>query len=151
MAPKTAQDRPKTGPRSSWIVFLPLNFSLRFWIVFGSVLVSFWVPKWRPGGDIKMPLGGPGALLGPFWCFFGPIFCSPWSFWRPWMLACCTMINITSSFLLPSLFLLFPLLPFPLPRRFQLSLSNHLFYGACLLIPSLFLFPLGFSIIVIRS
>ena len=32
----------------------------------------------------------------------------------------------------------------------RFSLPNHLFCGACLLIPSLFLFPLGFSIIVIQ-
>ena len=87
-----------------------------------------------------------GAVLGrlglswPLWVLLWPIICFPWSFW---MLACCTMINVTSSFVLPSLFLLFPLLPFPLPRHFQVSLSKHLFYGACLLIPFLFLFYFG--------
>ena len=62
MAPKTAQDRPKTGPRSSWIVFLPLDFSLRFWIAFGSALVSFWVPKWSPREYTKLGLGPLGPI-----------------------------------------------------------------------------------------
>ena len=57
MAPKTAQDRPKTDPRSSWIVFLTLDFSLRFWIVFGSIWVSLWPPKWCPWGGSKLGLG----------------------------------------------------------------------------------------------
>ena len=33
---------------------MPLDFSLRFWIVFGSVLVPFWVPKRSPGGGVKV-------------------------------------------------------------------------------------------------
>ena len=62
MAPKTAQDRPKTGPRSSWIGFFRLDFSLRFLIVFGSILVPFWPPKWNPGARLNCenrPWGGP--------------------------------------------------------------------------------------------
>ena len=50
MAPKTAPDRPKTGPRSSWIVFLaPCFFA---WILgrVRFVLVPFWVPKCPPKG-----------------------------------------------------------------------------------------------------
>ena len=61
MAPKTAQDRPKTGPRSSWIVFFRLDFSLRFLIVLGSILVPIWPPKWSPRGTPEL---GESALGG---------------------------------------------------------------------------------------
>ena len=40
---------------------LTLDFSLRFWIVFGSVLVPIWPPKWLPRGarePVLRPLGG---------------------------------------------------------------------------------------------
>ena len=70
MAPKTAQDRPKTGPRSSWIDFFRLDFSLRFLIVLGSILVPVWPPKWTPEGAqiaVLRPLGavqdGPKIVL----------------------------------------------------------------------------------------
>ena len=75
MAPKTAQDRPKTGPRSSLIGFLTLEFSLRFLIVLGSILVPFWPPKWRPGGAAelgKSALGRSKTVLGSSW--FGSFF-----------------------------------------------------------------------------
>ena len=62
MAPKTAQDRPKTGPRSSWISFFRLDFSLRFLIVLGSILVPFWPPKWCPWGECKLGLGPLGPI-----------------------------------------------------------------------------------------
>ena len=62
MAPKTAQDRPKTGPRSSWIGFFRLDFSLRFLIVLGSILVPFWPPKWHPRGATKLGLGPLGPI-----------------------------------------------------------------------------------------
>ena len=49
-----APKRPKIAPRRDQdrlgSLFWPLAFSLRFWIVFGSVLVPFWPPKWSPGG-----------------------------------------------------------------------------------------------------
>ena len=60
-APQTTQDRPKKAPRSSWIVFFALDFSLRFWIVFGSILVPIWPPKCPPKGAHELlvrPLGG---------------------------------------------------------------------------------------------
>ena len=75
MAPKTTQDRPKTGPRSSWIGFFRLDFSLRFLIVFGSILVPFWPPKWSPGGTAelcKSALGGSKTVPRSSW--FGPFF-----------------------------------------------------------------------------
>ena len=75
MAPKTTQDRPKTGPRSSWIGFFRLDFSLRFLIVLGSILVSFWPPKWSPGGTPELgesALGGSKTVPRSSW--FGPFF-----------------------------------------------------------------------------
>ena len=49
---------PKTTQDVSKIVLdqflLPLEFSLRFWIVFGSVLVPIWLPKWLPRGARKL-------------------------------------------------------------------------------------------------
>ena len=61
-----AQDGPRWTLGGSKIVLdrfcLPLELSLRFWIVFCSVLVPIWPPKWCPRGD-----GIPG--LGPL----GPI------------------------------------------------------------------------------
>ena len=75
MEPRWTQDRSKTGPRSSWIVFFRLGFSLRFLIVFGSVLVPIWPPKWSPGEAAevrKSDLGGAKTVLGSSW--FGPFF-----------------------------------------------------------------------------
>ena len=54
MGPRSTQDRSKTGPRSSWIAFFHLEFSLRFLIVLGSALVPFWPPKWSPGGAAEL-------------------------------------------------------------------------------------------------
>ena len=48
MAPKTAQDRPKTGPRSSWIGFCCI---LIFRFDFGSFLVPFWCRFGLPNGS----------------------------------------------------------------------------------------------------
>ena len=66
MRSKSAQDGTQDGPRSpqdgSKIVLdqflLTLEFSLRFCIVFGSVLVPIWPPKWLPRGDTKLWFGG---------------------------------------------------------------------------------------------
>ena len=95
MAPKTAQDRLKTGPRSSWIVFFCLfifrfdfcSFWDRFWCRFG-------LPNGAPGGRLSYanrPWGGPrrsqdrlgsvlfsscrsGSLFWSFWGRFGVVF-----------------------------------------------------------------------------
>ena len=75
MGPRSTQDRPKTGPRSSWIAFVHLEFSFRFLIVSGSVLVPFLAPKWSPWGGGKLgvpPPVGSKAVLGSSW--FGPFF-----------------------------------------------------------------------------
>ena len=50
IAPRPDQDRLGS-------LFLPLEFSLRFWIVFGSVLVPIWSPKWCPWGGTKLGFG----------------------------------------------------------------------------------------------
>jgi len=58
-----APRRPKIAPR--WVqdrlgsFFLTVDFSLRFWIVFGSVSVPIWLPKWLPRGATKLGFGGP--------------------------------------------------------------------------------------------
>ena len=62
MGPRSTQDRSKTGPRSSWMAFLPLDFSLRFLIVSESIWVPFWAPKWLPGGAAGLVVIGPGAV-----------------------------------------------------------------------------------------
>ena len=104
MGPRSTQDRPKTGPRLSWTMFLPLRFSLRFLIVLGSILEPIWPPKWAPGGAAelcKSALGGSktvlklswfGSLvvlsfgigfwvvLGSFWGHFGTLWGSFWCF-----------------------------------------------------------------------
>ena len=58
-----APTRPKIAPRRVQdrlgSVFLPLEFSLGFCIVFGSVLVPIWLPKWCPRDSTKLGLGGP--------------------------------------------------------------------------------------------
>ena len=95
MGPRSAQDRSKTGPRSSWMVFLPLDFSRRFLIVLESILVPFWAPKWLPGGAAGLVVIGLGAvqdglgivLVRSFFRlalrdrFFEPIGCLLESFW----------------------------------------------------------------------
>ena len=62
MEPRWTQDRSKTGPRSSWIVFFRLGFSLRFLIVFGSALVPIWAPKWSPRGVGELVVRPPWAV-----------------------------------------------------------------------------------------
>ena len=73
------QDRPKIAPR--WVQdrlgspFFRLEFSLRFLIVLGSILVPFWPPKWSPGDAAelrKSDLGRSKTVLGSSW--FGPFF-----------------------------------------------------------------------------
>ena len=95
MGPRSTQDRSKTGPRSSWMAFLPLDFSLRFLIVSESILVPFEAPKWLPGGAAGLMVIGPGAvqdglgivLVRSFFRlalrdrFFQPIGCLLESFW----------------------------------------------------------------------
>ena len=72
-----------------------LEISLRFLIGLGSVLVSFWGPKWRPWGDTKLGVsppggiqGGPGIVLVRSFFrlairarFFDPLGCLLGSFW----------------------------------------------------------------------
>jgi len=57
------QDDPRSPQDGSKIVLdrfvLPLDFSLRYWIVFGSVLVPIWPPKRLPRGATKLGFGGP--------------------------------------------------------------------------------------------
>ena len=38
---------------------MTVEFSLRFCIVFDSVLVPIWPPKWCPRGECKLGFGGP--------------------------------------------------------------------------------------------
>ena len=56
--PRWGQDRPKIAPRRVQdrlgSRFFRVEFSLRFLIVLGSVLVPFWGPKWRPGGAAEL-------------------------------------------------------------------------------------------------
>ena len=68
---------------------MALDFSLRFLIVLGSILVPFWPPKWHPGGPLSCanrPWGGPrrsqdrlGSVLFSS-CRSGSLF---WSSWAP--------------------------------------------------------------------
>ena len=65
VGPRWHPRRPKIAPRRIQdrlgSVFLPLDFSLRFWIVSGSALVPIWPPKWLPRGAqiaVLRPLGG---------------------------------------------------------------------------------------------
>ena len=54
---------------------MPLDFSLRFLIVLGSILVPFWPPKWSPGdaAEVRKSAGGRSkTVLGSSW--FGPFF-----------------------------------------------------------------------------
>ena len=73
------QDRPKIAPR--WVQdrlgspFFRLEFSLRFLIVLGSILVPFWPPKWAPGGaPILGESAGWGSKTVPRSSWFGPFF-----------------------------------------------------------------------------
>ena len=104
------QNSPRSLQDGSEIVLDPfllhLDFSLRFWIVFGFFLDAIWAPKWPPTGDTQMPFGGLegvqdglgvvllrslfrlavwvgfldplGLLLGPCWCAPGPLLGSSW-------------------------------------------------------------------------
>ena len=77
IAPRRVQDRLGSG-------FLTLDFSPRFLIVLGSILVPFWPPKWCPWGG---PLGADprrsqdrlGSVLFSS-CRSGSLF---WSSWAP--------------------------------------------------------------------
>ena len=54
---------------------MTLDFSLRFLIVLGSILVPFWPPKWAPGGAPilrESALGGSKTVPRSSW--FGPFF-----------------------------------------------------------------------------
>ena len=54
---------------------MPLDFSLRFLIVLGSILVPFWPPKWAPGGaPILRESAGWGSKTVPRSSWFGPFF-----------------------------------------------------------------------------
>ena len=87
MAPKTAQDPPKTGPRSSWIGFFRLDFSLRFLIVLGSILERLGLPNGAPGGrlsyanrpwaGLRRSQGRLGSVLFSS-CRSGSLFWSSW-------------------------------------------------------------------------
>ena len=77
--PHGAPKATKIGPRR---VLDPLGsllfasrFSLRIWIVFGSVLGRCWAPKWSPIGDAERgdsPLGGvPGRSWGRLGALLG--------------------------------------------------------------------------------
>jgi len=73
------QDRPKIAPRRVQDrlgpLFFRLELSLRFLIVLGSVLLSFWAPKWLPGGAAEVRKSARGrskTVLGSSW--FGPFF-----------------------------------------------------------------------------
>ena len=66
VGPRWRPRRPKIAPRRVQdrlgSVFLTLEFSLRFCIVFGSVLVPIWPPKWCPRGGTKLGLGPLGPI-----------------------------------------------------------------------------------------
>ena len=52
---------------------MTLDFSLRFLIVLGSILVPFWPPKWAPGGaPILRESAGWGSKTVPRSSWFGP-------------------------------------------------------------------------------
>ena len=74
-----AQDGPRSPQDGSKIVLdrfcLTLDFSLRFLIVLGSILVPFWPPKWAPGGAPilrESALGWSKTVQRSSW--FGPFF-----------------------------------------------------------------------------
>ena len=66
VGPRWRPRRPKIAPRRIQdrlgSVFLTLDFSVRFLIVFGSILVPFWPPKWSPWGGGKLGLGPLGPI-----------------------------------------------------------------------------------------
>ena len=79
LTPRWGQDRLKIAPR--WVQdrlgspFFRLEFSLRFLIVLGSILVPFWPPKWSPVGAAELCKSAGGrskTVLGSSW--FGPFF-----------------------------------------------------------------------------
>ena len=65
LTPRWGQDRPKIAPRRVQdrlgSLFFRLEFSLRFLIVLGSVLVPFWPPKWHRGGAASLGKSGLGG------------------------------------------------------------------------------------------
>ena len=106
--PRWHPKRPKIAPRQVQdrlgSIFFPLDFSLRFWIAFGSALVSFWVPKWSPRDYTKLGLGplGPiqdglrivlvrsfllscrlGSLFWPSWPPLGVVLGNSWNRFGP--------------------------------------------------------------------
>ena len=79
MTPRWGQDRPKIAPR--WVQdrlgspFFRLEFSLRFLIVLGSILVPFWPPKWAPRSAWIVGKSAPGrSKTVPRSSWFGPFF-----------------------------------------------------------------------------
>ena len=70
---------------------MTLDFSLRFFIVLGSILVPFWPPKWSPGGAAELRKSAlrrsktipRSSCFGPFFVLsFGIAFFVLWgSFW----------------------------------------------------------------------
>ena len=102
MAQDGGPGRPKIAPRRVQdrlgSVFLTLDFSLRFLIVLGSILVPFWPPKWHPGSAWIVGKSAPGrsktvqrsSWFGPFFVLsFGIAFLvvlgSSWGrFWSSW-------------------------------------------------------------------
>ena len=67
-------------------LFVDSSFSLRFFIVFGSVLSRFWVPKWTPKSDRKRGGATPGGVPGQPWGRLDALqgsSCGLESFWRP--------------------------------------------------------------------
>ena len=107
LTPRWSQDRTKIAPRRVQdrlgLFVLPLDFSLRFLILLGSVLVPFWTPKWSPGGRLSYanrPLGGPrrswdrlgstlfsscglGSLFWPSWAPLGVVLGRFWTCFGP--------------------------------------------------------------------
>ena len=66
MAQDGGPGRPKIAPRRVQdrlgSVFFRLDFSLRFLIVLGSILVPFWPPKWAPRGARELVVWLLGAV-----------------------------------------------------------------------------------------
>ena len=99
LTPRWGQDRPKIALRRVQdrlgSPFFHLEFSLRFLIVLGSILVPFWPPKWSPGGGAELVVIDPLAvqdglgivLVRSFFRlairdrFLGPLGCLLESFW----------------------------------------------------------------------
>ena len=91
--PRWGQDRPKIAPRRVQdrlgSPFFHLEFSLRFLIVLGSVLVPFWPPKWSPWGDWKLGVPPPLGDRRRSWDRLGSVLfssCRSGSlFWASWV------------------------------------------------------------------